>query len=197
VFEIAIPREVKKEAHGAHPVVDDVRAFLVEASAGAIGARSRAGRGTARSVQRYCSRATFMCSPDRSEDAEPRRDGAAAAHARHPARASEIITSRRTATPARSRRSSPARLDYPENRSRAPRRCGGSSIARRAARLRDQAERSRDEPAQRLVGAPAMAAVETALRKVKLATSATVLPRRERDRQRGRGARDPSAQEDE
>jgi two-component system response regulator FlrC len=67
-------------------------------------------------------------------------------------------------------------FDYLEKPLESPatlRRVVDRAIERRG--LRDQAERSRDEPAQRLSwGAPAMVAVETALRKV-AATSATVL----------------------
>ena len=64
-------------------------------------------------------------------------------------------------------------LEKPLESPAALRRIVDRAIERRG--LRDHAERSRDEPAQRLSwGAPAMVAVETALRKV-AATSATVL----------------------
>ncbi len=64
-------------------------------------------------------------------------------------------------------------LEKPLESPAALRRIVERAIARRG--LRDQAERSREEPAPRLSwGAPAMVAVETALRKV-AATSATVL----------------------
>ena len=67
-------------------------------------------------------------------------------------------------------------FDYLEKPLESPatlRRVVDRAIERRG--LRDQAERSRDEPSPRLSwGAPAMAAVETTLRKV-AATSATVL----------------------
>ncbi|MEO5730115.1 MAG: sigma 54-interacting transcriptional regulator, partial [Byssovorax sp.] len=64
-------------------------------------------------------------------------------------------------------------LEKPLESPAALRRIVDRAVERRG--LRDQAERSREEPALRLSwGAPAMAAVETALRKV-AATSATVL----------------------